>query len=388
LPAASVSITNYLAPSAIGQGLFSFEERTLPPMAELPIIVNQYGMFRADAWADMQKAAEQKAAQRADALDGFTKEQRVRAVFDGLSRNTRLDATQTDFVARQLLHVMAQVKNVIYPGDILEQAFPINQEGGPGAAQIAYQMLDLTGEFKLVASTGTDLPEVGSNIQEYPKKVGVYGATFGWTQQELEQAGFARLNLSARKQMAVGLAAKKTKNNIAWTGDPNGADINGLFDATLNPVTIAGTWASATADAILADMLEIINEPKKDTEDFEADTVVMDTTSYSYMNKPRATTADTSIGRYILNNTSVKAILTTSYLNSVTSSTNSLTSNRVILAYPKSPMVLEFMLPRDVQQLPVQQHLLEYVVPVLFNTAGTFVYYQGTGGPIAFAVPS
>lgn len=359
-------------------------------MADLPIVTNKFGMFRQDAWAEFLEEKKQSldATKEQRKLDSFTNEQRVRAVFDGLSRNTNLRSDATDFVARQLLHVMTQVRNVIYPGDILEQAFPINREGGPGAAQIAYQMLDLTGEFKLLASTGTDLPEVGTNLSETPQKVGVYGAYFGWTQQELEQAGFGRINLSARKQMAVGLAAQKTKNTIAWNGDPNGASINGLFGSALNPVSIGGTWASATADAILADVLEIANEPKKDTEDFEADTLVMDTTSFSYMNKPRASTADTSIGRYVLNNTSIKQILTTSYLNSVTSATNSLTTNRVILAYPKNPMVLEFMLPRDVQQLPVQQMMLNYMVPVVFNTAGTFVYYGGTSGPVAFAVPS
>lgn len=358
-------------------------------MAELPIETNQYGMFRADHWDHLQKekAKYLELTKEQRRLDSFSNEQRVAAFVESARRNTRLDATETDFVARQLLYVMTQVKNTIYPGDILEQAFPINREGGPGAAQMAYQMLDMTGQFKLLASTGTDLPEVGSSLQEYPKKVGVYGAYYGWTQQELEQAGFGRVNLSARKQMAVGLTAQKTKNAIAWTGDPNGASINGLFSETLNPVTIAGSWGS-DANVILTDLLEIINEPKKDTQDFEADTLVMDTTSYSHMNRPRGTATDTSIGRYILNNTSIKQILVTSYLDSVTSAGNSLTSNRVILAYPKNPMVLEFVLPRDVQQMPVQQHLLNYVVPVLFNTAGTFVYYSGTSGPIAFAVPS
>ena len=113
----------------------------------------------------------------------------------------------------------------------------------------------------------------------------------------------------------------------------------------------------------------------------------MDMTSFSHMNRPRTNT-DTSIARYILNNTSVKAILKTSYLNSVTSSLNSLTTNRVILAYPKNPEILEFMLPRDVQFFPVQQQGLHYLVPVLMDIAGTFVYKSGTGGPIAFAVPS
>lgn len=345
-------------------------------MADLPIVTNEFGMFRADHWQHLVNEEKQRKEMNKGGrrLDSFTNEQRVKAFLRAAAENTRLDATQTDFVARQLLHVMAQVKQVVYPGDILQQAVPINMEGGPGAAQIAYQQLDMTGQFKLIASLGTDLPEVGSNIQEYPKKVGVYGAYFGWTHQELEQAGFARVNLSARKQMAVGLTAQQTKNNIFWNGDPNGAGINGLFDETLNSVTIAGTWSSATGDAILADALETINEVKKDTTEFQADTLVLDSDSYQYMNKPRNTNSDTSVGRYILNNTSVKQILTTNYLDSVTSVPNSLSSSKVMLAYPKSPMVMEFMLPRDVTQLPIQNQLLNYIVPVLFNTAGTFVY--------------
>lgn len=353
------------------------------------IIVNNYGMFRADAWDELQQERKRIIAQRqkTNHFDTYTAKQRVARFVADQKLTGRMDSSQTDFVARQLLYVMQQIKLTTYPGDILEQAFPINTMGGAGVDSIAYQELDFTGEFKLLAGSGTDLPEIASNLSETPKKVGFYGAYIGWSLQELERAAFANVNLQGRKQMAAGMAAKKTKNQIAWTGDPNGGGVDGLFSYTLNNASLSGSWSSA--DNCLQDILKLIDTPVADTEDFEANTLAIDSAfTYPYMNKPRSANVDTSVGRYILENTSVRSILKTSYLNSVTSSANSLTTSKVCLAYPRDPMIMEFMLPRDVQQLPIQQHMLNYVIPIVMNCAGVFLYKGGASGPIAYGVPS
>lgn len=353
------------------------------------LVINDYGMFRADAWDELKKEREKRIAERKKqaSFDAYTKKQMVAEFMHKQRMIGKMDSSQTDFVARQLLYVMQQIKVAVYPGDILEQAFPVNTMGGAGVNSIAYQELDFTGEFRLLAGSATDLPEIASNLSETPKKVGFYGAYIGWSLQELEHAAYARVNLQSRKQMAAGMAAKKTKNSIAWTGDPNGGGINGLFSYALNNASLTGSWSSASD--CLTDILKLIDTPVADTEDFEADTLVLDSAfTYPYMNKPRSANVDTSVGRYILENTSVRSILKTSYLNSVTSATNSLSASKVCLAYPRNPMIVEFMLPRDVQQLPIQQHMLNYVVPIVMNTAGTFLYKGGANGPVAYGVPS
>lgn len=350
------------------------------------VVSEQGALYRQDAHQEILQARKdwQAANDRLNQRVGITKGQMTDELKAGLAKQMRGDAAGVDFVARQLIAIQAQMKNTVYPGDILAEAFPINREGY-GAKTLAYHALNLSGKFDLTAGTGSDSPEVASSIDETPTPIGMYTAYAGWSEADLIAAGFARTDISARKQMAILLAALKTKNQIAWTGDPKGGAIKGLFSYALNPVTIAGTWASATADAIVADVVKVASQTHLSTEYFNSDILVMDTTSFSFMNKPLGANASAGIGAYILNNTNIKAILSTSYLNSVTSVVNSLNNARVMLAYPKNPMVLEFNLAQDVTMLPIQQRLFQYLMPAKFHSAGTLLYYGGVTGPVAYA---
>lgn len=358
---------------------------------DIPVVVNERGIFRADYWEELKQEKKQylentKEQRKADA---FSNEQMVARLKRELPIDTKMDSTQTNMVARSLIYTLSQLKQIAHRerADILEQVFIVNREGGPGLSSINYEEIDFSGEFKLLAGSGTDIKEVGSTLTETPNKVWTFAAGMGWTQKDLERAAVALrngrpLDLGSRKRMAVMRAATKTKNKIAWNADGTQSPAPGLFDYALNPVSIAGTWGSATSDAILMDSLEIIQEPEKDTEDFVTDVWVLDTTSHTFMTKPYR---DNSIAQYLLNNTTCRAILKTSYLDSVTSSTNSLSTNRVSVALPRNPEVAEFMMPRDVQFFPVQVQGVHYFVPVLMDIAGLFAYKYGTGGPIAFA---
>jgi hypothetical protein len=362
----------------------------------IPVVVNERGIFRADYWQELQDEKKQylERTKEQRKMDAFSNEQMTKRIDRELSIDTKLDSTQTNFVSRSLIYTLQQMKMINHreKADILEQAFLVNREGGAGVRSINYQEIDLSGEFKLLAGSGTDLNEVGSTLSETPHKVYVYAAGMGWTQEDLENAAYASRNgqptdLGSRKRMATMRAATKLKNQIAFGDDNSTHGAPGLFNKALNVVSIGGSWGSATAEAILADCLELVNEPEKDTEDFSSEILMLDTTSHTFMNKPR-TNSDTSIAQYLLNNTTVRAILKTSYLDSITSATNSFSANRIAVAMPRSAEIAEFMLPRDVQFFPVQVKGVHYFVPVLMNTAGLFVYKYGTSGPIAAAVMS
>lgn len=365
---------------------------------DIPVVVKPSGIFRADFYDDLikQKAKwreENKERLRADA---FNNEQMTRQMVRHLLDNTKMDSTQTNFVARSLIYTLRNIKMISHKEayDVAELVFPFNREGGTGLDSINYQELDLTGEFKPIAGSGTDLPEVGSTLTETPNPVISYGAAMGWTQRDAERAVRANgggsggpVDLQGRKRLAVAKAGSKKKQQIAWNGDPDGRNINGYFDYALNPVTIGGTWASATPEAIRDDFKEIIEEGKKDTGEWDSDILAMDTLSKTYVTKA-LTYNGPSIAQWLLNNTTCQAIVDTSYLDSVTSSINSLSANRVVTALPRTPEVVEFMLPRDIQYFPVQVQGFHYQVPVIFDTAGLFLYAYGTGGPCSFAIPT
>lgn len=358
--------------------------------AMIPYVTKDFGIMRADYYDELIQKKKKWFEDNKEQLrrDAYTKSQMVGQFKEDLLKYSagRLDSTDTNFIARSLLHVLSKVKTITHPGDILEQAFIINREGGAGLTSLSYLEVDYTGQFKPLGSSAKDLSPVGSTLREYPSPVETYAATMVWNQRDLERSRKANVNLMGRKQEAIAIAAKKTKNSTAWTGNTT-LGLPGFFSYPLNPVTIAGSWATATPEVIMKDVQLVANEAVKDTEDFTADTVVMDTTSHTFMTN-KLTYGNDSIASWLLNKTPIRALLKTSYLNSVTSAVNSLSANRVITAYPNSDAILEFMMPRDLQFMPVDRNGLWYNVDVLLDLGGMFMYKYGTGGPVTFAIPS
>lgn len=302
----------------------------------------------------------------------FTAEQRVDAAIRGMNAYVRTDGERL-FLQRALIHVMSQVQEVRYPGDVLPQVLNVSSEGGAGLESMNYQTLDLTGEFKAIGTNATDIPEVGASMTETPNKVQIYAACYGYSQFDLERAAKARVGLSQLKGRALMLAARKKLNRLMWFGDEY---VQGLFSYILNKVTIGGSWATATAQEILDDCLDVINKVVDDTEDFEADTLALDPAGYSIITTtPRSDKSDTTIAEFIKANTQINRIIKTSYLKNITNSTNSLTNKNVIMAYYRDPMILQFMTPRPLQQMPMYQLGMQFNVPAVFDCAGTFVYH-------------
>lgn len=283
-------------------------------------------------------------------------------------------------VERSLIHVMSRVQQVRYPGDVMNKVVSVNSEGGAGLTSIEYNTLDLTGEFQRISTQATNIPEVNAKMTPTPNPVGIFAASYGYTKFDLERADRGGVSLDERKGRALMLAARKKLNSIYWFGD---GDIKGLFNYELNPVTIAGAWDTASPAEILADCLEVINQVDITTEDFYANTLVVSPYVHSKIYTTRlGDGTDTTVAQFIFKNTEIDRIVKTSYLNDVTNSENSLTNAQVMMAYYRDPIILEFMLPRPLQQDPMYRMGLQYNIPAVFDCAGTFVYHPKS---IAFA---
>lgn len=304
---------------------------------------------------------------------------RTRAVFDGMENmGIRLDSNETNFLNRQLLHVMSRVQEVKYPDLIATSVFPVNTEGGTGLESISYVQLDMAGEMKLIASGADDLPEAGSKITEYPRQVGNYGISYGWTHFDLEKATRARVPLSARKAMAARRASEQKVDEVSFFGDSTNSNIKGLFSESLSSTSgLTGTWSTASAADILDDCLFVIQNVITATKGiFEPDTLALPPEQYAQiMTTPRSATTDTTIAEFILASTPIRRIVKSDRLRAMTSSTNSISSEDTMIAFPSNIEVMELVIPRPFQQLPVQQKGLQYMVPCLLDFAGMFLYH-------------
>lgn len=338
------------------------------------------GIIRQDAYDDLKAEAKTRHEQmmKNGALRSYTLKERIGAIVQDHVYSKKLyrgghirnDADAANVLARELQYRLAQAKNVLYTGKILELAFPVNTEGGTGMTSVSYDVLDKTGKMKLVAGSGKGLPEVGSKLREEKQDVGVYGCYSAWTQVDSERCLRAGANLNQRKSDAVAEAAAQTKNHIGWFGDPDGANIKGALSFDINMISIVGNWSAASADDIADDLRKMKNATFVLTDGaFDNDSAVLNPDAYSYLNKRFPETGDT-IGAYALGTLGFRQILSTSYFNSVTSPINSLLNDDFGCAYPRNSEVAEFFLPRDFTMFPYQQQGLDYISYTLMDTGG------------------
>jgi len=306
-----------------------------------------------------------------DAVEGFARRHRSES-------GRKLDANETNFVARSLLHIMARVQEVKYSKLIARQAFPQAPVAGSGLESIGYHQLDYTGEMGLIGSGSTDSPEVASSLNEFTYPVGKYAAHYKWTHQDLEKAMRANVPLSARKAMAARKAAEQKVENVAFFGDTVNTNIKGLFSNTLTSVTsgVTGSWASATDAQILRDVelaIEGAMAADGDTLD-DPDSIIVSEAVYGLLCRTRTNT-DWSIKNAVMENFGIRNIYKSARLNSMTNSTNSISAENVLLVYKQDPEIMELQIAREFEQLPVERTGLEYRVECLMDYAGMFVYH-------------
>ncbi len=306
-----------------------------------------------------------------DAVNGFASRFRAES-------GRKLDADETNFVARSLLFIMARVQEVKYSRLIAREAFPVAPTAGSGLESIGYHQLDYTGEMKLIGSGATDSPELAASLNEFTFPVGKYGGHYAWTHQDLEKAIRANVPLDARKAMAARKASEQKVENVAFFGDLVNTQIKGLFSNSLTSVTsgVTGTWSSATDAQILRDIeLAIEGAMAADGDALDdPDTIMLSENQWGRIHRTRSN-VDSSVKDAIQRNFGITNFYKSARLNSMTNATNSISAQNVLLVYRRDPEIMELQIPREFEQLPVERHGLQYRVECLLDCAGLFVYH-------------
>ena len=97
---------------------------------------------------------------------------------------------------------------------------------------------------------------------------------------------------------------------------------------------------------------------------------------------PRSANSDTTILQYLVQNSpflnSVEDIIP---VNECAATNNPLLATDAMVAYDRSPDVVQLEIPVELEMLPVQQKNLEFTVPGRARLGGLNIYY-----PLAFAI--
>lgn len=301
----------------------------------------------------------------------------------------RFDANDTAFLERQLTYLRAKVQEVLYPENMAMQFIPLANDIPASADTYAWEILDKTGQAKVIAKGSDDLPRVDVSAQERKGTVVNVGASYGWDVDELAESARLNVNVPARKALAARsaidlqvdnlLALGQTGQDVAlpFTGFINNADViaQGLQTA-VGAVTTPWIYGTTTAQNMLDTLNNAVNQVVVGSKQlFYPDTWLLPTNEFMIIAQQRVGTnenAETVLQAFLKNNPFIKNVAPWPKL--VGAGHTPTTFSRGI-CYKRDPQVLEGVVPQLFTQLAPQPRNLDVVIPCKARAGGTMVYH-------------
>lgn len=291
----------------------------------------------------------------------------------------RLDGMEQVFFDEQLALIKARTYDVRHKALKALTLLPVSTEQDPGAEHIIWRSFDQVGIAKLVSDYANDYPRVDIGGEEHTSPIKEIGASYGYSIKEIRRAQKADISLDAKKAEACRRAIDEKQDSIAWKGDAKGK-LPGFFNhpgiteyVAPNGAGGSKTWASKTADEIVADFAAIISTAPESTNGIEQpDTVIMPLSLYNKLqNTPYGSNRDKTILGFIREN--YPQITRIDWVQDLVGAGAGNTSR--VMAYARDPMKVEVQIPQRFEQMPPQLTGKAYDIICSQSTGGTLVYY-------------
>ena len=291
----------------------------------------------------------------------------------------RLDGMEQVFFDEQLALIKARTYDVRHKALKALTLLPVSTEQDPGAGHIIWRSSDQVGIAKLVSDYANDYPRVDIGGEEHTSPIKEIGASYGYSIKEIRRAQKAGISLDAKKAEACRRAIDEKQDSIAWKGDAKGK-LPGFFNhpgiteyVAPNGAGGSKTWASKTADEIVADFAAIISTAPESTNGIEQpDTVIMPLSLYNKLqNTPYGSNRDKTILGFIREN--YPQITRIDWVQDLVGAGAGNTSR--VMAYARDPMKVEVQIPQRFEQMPPQLTGKAYDIICSQSTGGTLVYY-------------
>lgn len=293
----------------------------------------------------------------------------------------RFDANDVAWTERELTQIRTKLFEVIYQDLKATSLVPLATDIAAEPGTYVYNVLDMVGEAKVIASGADDLPRVDISVTERSGKVVPVGASYGWNVFEVRSA--ARLNrpLTDRRARAARLAIARQIDKLLATGQTdsqtglglegliNNADVTALGIVAFTDWTLGATAATTMINEVNAAVNTVVTATG---EAWIPDTLVLPTARYTiFASKPYGTDADTTALTWFLkNNPYIKNVTSWVRLGSAGASNK----DRALI-YKRSPDVLEGVVPEEFNQEAPQARNLELEVPCYGFCGGVKIYH-------------
>lgn len=290
-----------------------------------------------------------------------------------------MDASESVYFSRALEQVKAGAYDVRYPQFRARELIPVAADVDPDAKVLVYRQYDQVGMAKIIAGYSDDLPRVDVFGREFTATIKDLGDSYGYNVTEIRQSRREGAALDQRKANAARRAIDQEIESIAVRGNTtfNLLGLTNQPNAQLytvpNGAGGTATWATKTSDEILTDLFGVADTIVTATKGMERpDTLLLPQEQYSRIARTRLDTtgAQTILQFFLQVSTNIRTVEVWDELNTAGAGG----TDRMV-AYARSPDVLQLIIPREFEQLDGQARNLEVVVPCLARCGGVIAYY-------------
>jgi hypothetical protein len=298
------------------------------------------------------------------------------------SNEIRLDAGEQVFFDEQLALVKSRTYDVKHKALKALTLLPVSVEQDGGADKIIWRSYDQVGMAKIIADYANDFPRADIAGVEHITPVKDLGASYGYSIKEIRRAQKAGVSLDTKRAEAARRSIDELQDKIAWFGSAK-AGLPGFINAAgiseyvaANGAGGSKTWASKTADEIVADFAGLITASADATNGIETpDTVILPLSLYNkLMTTPYGSNRDKTIMGFIREN--YPQITRIDWVSDLAGA--GVGSTNRVMAYSRDPLKVEVQIPQRFEQFPPQQTGLVYDILCSQSTGGTIVYYPAS----------
>lgn len=295
------------------------------------------------------------------------------------ARVFRCDADETATFLRQLESIDAVIYKVEYPAFQGLDLVPVMSGVSDGAEFYTYYSYDKSGVAKRVVNFAQDFPRVDIQGKMTKSNIASYGASYGYSIQDLRRAAQANVPLEVSRAAAAHEAIARQVDNQIWFGDTEAATTGLANDSEVSLVSVTnGNWDTETDPLkILADLTKLETASYAASKGIEMpDTFVLPQVLRQKLTTlPLGTNADHSIMDFFLAKSQfVKNVEWAWQLNLADAAG---TKPRA-LCYKRDPMKLGAVLPIEYEQFPPQQEGMSFQIPCHARAGGVVIRYPGS----------
>lgn len=207
-----------------------------------------------------------------------------------------------NFVEQQLANIEKTMYRRKYAPIVYAEIVPISTEVPSWATEHVYYSLDAVGMAKFIEAGAYDIPMV--NIDGARTTIPLYrgGIGYGWDIDEIQRAAKTGIALNQEYADAAREAYERHAQDVCLNGDAK-RGINGFLNHPNVPVANVPNgaggneeWSTKTADEILDDINDMINDQYVTTKQNELiSTILLPINAFNILVNKRLSTGDTTV---------------------------------------------------------------------------------------------